>query len=93
MHRYFHNSLHVRIPRNAVSLLLSFSLTNVRFCLTFNLYPKQKSVKTITMALSIWKRKHDLIYLIFFLTHIPIMFCKTITFLDCTAKVYVYAFM
>ncbi|CAD0094843.1 unnamed protein product, partial [Aureobasidium vineae] len=26
------------------------------------------------MALPIWKRKHDLIYLIFFLTHIPIMF-------------------
>ncbi|KAI5276452.1 hypothetical protein E4T47_00618 [Aureobasidium subglaciale] len=31
------------------------------------------------MALSIWKRKRDLIYLIFFLTHIPIMFCVDLT--------------
>ena len=38
------------------------------------------------MALPIWKRKHDLIYLIFFLTHIPIMFCKSLFFSARTAN-------
>ncbi|THY58680.1 hypothetical protein D6C99_02147 [Aureobasidium pullulans] len=31
------------------------------------------------MAVPIWQRKRDLVYLIFFLTHIPIMFCVDIT--------------
>ena len=38
------------------------------------------------MTLPIWKRKHDLIYLIFFLTHIPIMFCKSLFFSARTAN-------
>ncbi|KAG9965108.1 hypothetical protein KCU61_g1985, partial [Aureobasidium melanogenum] len=44
-------------------------------------HPPQVTVldSSSTMAISIWNRKRDLIYLIFFLTHIPIMFCVDLT--------------
>ena len=65
----------MRTPRVSYFSLLPFfdqpqALSDIR--------PPQVTVldSSSTMAIPIWNRKRDLIYLIFFLTHIPIMFCK-----------------
>lgn len=76
----------MRISGNVASLLPVFQW-QVSFDFAF--IKRKVPVKTITMALPIWKRKHDLIYLIFFLTHIPIMFCKIVSLPDRTATVFV----